>query len=134
MSTSTCSKLHPSFSSILLSSDCVCFDVDSTIIKEEGIDVLGEYCNVGDIIKNYTSQAMNGNILFEVALKERLEIIKPSLKQLNDLLKDQKLHLTDGIQEVIKKLKQKGKHIFLVSGGFRQMYIISRRSIFISNS
>ena len=31
--------------------DAVCFDVDSTVIKEEGIDGLAEFCGAGAQVK-----------------------------------------------------------------------------------
>lgn len=31
--------------------DAVCFDVDSTVIKEEGIDELAKFCGVGDAVR-----------------------------------------------------------------------------------
>lgn len=37
---------------ILKQADVVCFDVDSTIIKEEGIDELAKFCNKGDEVAN----------------------------------------------------------------------------------
>lgn len=33
---------------ILKRADAVCFDVDSTLIREEGIDRLAEACGVGE--------------------------------------------------------------------------------------
>lgn len=33
---------------ILKQADAVCFDVDSTVIREEGIDELAKFCNKGD--------------------------------------------------------------------------------------
>ena len=30
------------------SADCVCFDVDSTVLAEEGIDVLADACGHGE--------------------------------------------------------------------------------------
>uniref|UniRef100_UPI00398E8402 phosphoserine phosphatase isoform X2 n=1 Tax=Pristiophorus japonicus TaxID=55135 RepID=UPI00398E8402 len=35
---------------VLWSADAVCFDVDSTVIKEEGIDELAKFCGVGDAV------------------------------------------------------------------------------------
>lgn len=32
--------------------DAVCFDIDSTVIQEEGIDELAKYCGKGEEIKN----------------------------------------------------------------------------------
>lgn len=31
--------------------DAVCFDVDSTVIREEGIDELAKFCGVGDAVQ-----------------------------------------------------------------------------------
>ena len=33
---------------ILKQADAVCFDVDSTVIQEEGIDELAKFCNKGE--------------------------------------------------------------------------------------
>lgn len=37
---------------ILKKADAVCFDVDSTVIQEEGIDELAKFCNKGDEVAN----------------------------------------------------------------------------------
>ena len=31
--------------------DAVCFDVDSTVIQDEGLDQIAEFCGVGDKVK-----------------------------------------------------------------------------------
>ena len=40
----------------LLAADCVCFDVDSTVITEEGIDVLAEYLGKGEEVAAWTAK------------------------------------------------------------------------------
>lgn len=35
---------------IFHNADAVCFDVDSTVIREEGIDELAKFCGVGDAV------------------------------------------------------------------------------------
>ena len=35
---------------IFRNADAVCFDVDSTVIREEGIDELAKFCGVGDAV------------------------------------------------------------------------------------
>lgn len=40
-------KLTDEASQILLDSQIVCFDVDSTVIQEEGIDELASFCGKG---------------------------------------------------------------------------------------
>jgi hypothetical protein len=37
-------------------SDCVCFDVDSTVITEEGIDVLAAHCGCGESVAEWTKR------------------------------------------------------------------------------
>ena len=36
------------------SANAVCFDVDSTVIQEEGIDVLAAHCGAGDAVADWT--------------------------------------------------------------------------------
>ena len=33
--------------------DAVCFDVDSTVVEEEGIDELAEFCGVGEAVRQW---------------------------------------------------------------------------------
>jgi phosphoserine phosphatase len=68
-----------------------------------------------------TNQAMGGSMPFEVALAKRLEIVKPSLQQVNDFLDTEPPILTPGIVELIAELHNKNKKVYLVSGGFRQL-------------
>ena len=64
---------------------------------------------------------MGGSVLFQDALAERLDIIKPSKSDLNSFLQAHPFHLTKGIEEVISILHKMGKKVYLVSGGFRQV-------------
>ncbi|XP_038669962.1 phosphoserine phosphatase isoform X2 [Scyliorhinus canicula] len=104
---------------ILHSADAVCFDVDSTVIKEEGIDELAKFCGVGDDVAEMTRNAMGGAVPFKKALTERLAIIRPSHKQVNKLITDHPPHLTEDIKNLVDHLQQHGVQVFLISGGFR---------------
>lgn len=108
---------------MLRSADAVCFDVDSTVIVKEGIDELAAYLGVGDQVAALTAQAMGGDVPFEVALANRLAVMKPTQAQLKEMLAAHPVEewLTPGILDLIGALKAKGKHVFLVSGGFREM-------------
>ena len=101
--------------------DAVCFDVDSTVITEEGIDVLATSLGVGYAVSKLTASAMGGTTLFQNALKARLDLIKPSIKNLENIQKEHPLQFTPRLKELIEILHKKGKNIYLVSGGFRQM-------------
>ena len=101
--------------------DAVCFDVDSTVIDHEGIDALAAYLGKGEEVAKVTTQAMNGEIPFEKALFYRLNAMQCSRHQMDAYLKEYPVKLSNGFQELRDKLKEKGKTVYLVSGGFRQM-------------
>ena len=83
---------------IIRSADVVCFDVDSTVIEEEGIDELAEFCGKGQEVANLTKEAMGGSMTFQEALRRRLDIIKPSQKQIRDFLAQKPCTLSPGIK------------------------------------
>lgn len=43
--------------------DAVCFDVDSTVCLDEGIDELAEFCGAGKAVAEWTARldCLNGN-------------------------------------------------------------------------
>ncbi|XP_031498545.1 phosphoserine phosphatase, chloroplastic-like [Nymphaea colorata] len=106
---------------IVRSADAVCFDVDSTVCIDEGIDELANFCGAGEAVAELTKRAMGGSVSLQEALSARLNIFKPSLAQLNDFLSKRPPRLSPGIPEVVKKLKDMKVDVYLVSGGFRQM-------------
>ncbi|PNX97601.1 phosphoserine phosphatase chloroplastic-like [Trifolium pratense] len=66
--------------------DAVCFDVDSTVCLDEGIDELAEFCGAGKAVAEWTARAMGGSVPFEEALAARLSLFNPSLSQLQNFL------------------------------------------------
>lgn len=105
----------------LANADAVCFDVDSTVIQEEGIDVLAESLGKGEEVSAWTKKAMDGNTKFEDAIAARLDIIKPSRASIEKCLNDYPLKLSPGVENLIETLNDNGTDVFLVSGGFRIM-------------
>ncbi|WCJ35082.1 3-phosphoserine phosphatase [Euphorbia peplus] len=101
--------------------DAVCFDVDSTVCLDEGIDELAEFCGAGVAVAEWTAKAMGGSVPFEEALAARLSLFEPSLSQVQDFLEKRPPKISAGIDELVKKLKAKNSSVYLVSGGFRQM-------------
>ncbi|XP_022886059.1 phosphoserine phosphatase, chloroplastic-like isoform X3 [Olea europaea var. sylvestris] len=101
--------------------DAVCFDVDSTVCLDEGIDELAEYCGAGKAVAEWTARAMSGSIPFEEALAARLSLFNPSLSQVQDFLEKRPPRISSGIDTLVKKLKDKNTDVYLISGGFRQM-------------
>mmetsp|Transcript_12811 Transcript_12811/g.24040 ORF Transcript_12811/g.24040 Transcript_12811/m.24040 type:complete len:298 (-) Transcript_12811:18-911(-) len=105
----------------LAKADAVCFDVDSTVIQEEGIDVLAASLGKGEEVAAWTLKAMEGNTKFEDALAARLDIIKPSRASILKCLEQHPLQLSPGIDRLVEALLVNGTDVYLVSGGFRIM-------------
>lgn len=99
----------------------VCFDVDSTVVTEEGIDVLADHCGAGEAVAEWTRKAMGGSVPFHVALSERLKLFEPSKNDIAECHQKHPLVFTPGIEELIKVLHSRNVDVYLVSGGFRQM-------------
>ncbi|KAG7211136.1 hypothetical protein KM043_010461 [Ampulex compressa] len=101
--------------------DAVTFDVDSTVIREEGIDELAKFCGKGDEVSELTRRAMQGNVTFERSLGMRLDIIRPTLSQVQEFLAANPPKLTPGIESLMRDLRARQKELFLISGGFRRL-------------
>lgn len=98
--------------------DAVCFDVDSTVCKDEAIDELAKYMGKSKEVAEITKTAMLGGANFREALAQRLEIIQPSTKIITQYLATHKPRLTNHIKELVDRLHQLGVDVYLVSGGF----------------
>lgn len=105
----------------LAKADAVCFDVDSTVIQEEGIDVLANSLGKYNVISELTTQAMTGNVKFEDALQARLDILQPSRQNIDDCLVKYPFKISNGVDTFIKALLHRGTDVYFVSGGFRLM-------------
>ena len=87
----------------LANADAVCFDVDSTVIQEEGIDVLADSLGKGAEVSAWTLKAMEGDTKFEDALAARLDIIKPSKSSILKCLEDHPLQLSPGVDRLVDR-------------------------------
>ena len=97
----------------------IVFDVDGTLIDAEMIDELANAAGVGGKVSEITSRAMNGEIEFKQALKERVRLLKGlPVEVLNSIVEN--LDVTPGAEELIIALKALGYKIALISGGFTQ--------------
>lgn len=94
-------------------------DVDSTLILEEGIDLLGEEAGVGEQVAAITERAMRGELDFEEALRERVSLLKGLPISVFDKIME-KIHFTPGAVELVKELKARGYKVAVVSGGFHE--------------
>lgn len=92
-------------------------DMESTIIEQEMLDELGDYVGLKDHIAGITARAMNGEIDFKAALRERVAL----LKGLKETLIDEvwtRATLMPGAKPLIATMRANGATCALVSGGF----------------
>lgn len=94
-------------------------DVDSTLIMEEGIDLLGEEAGVGARVAAITERAMRGELDFEAALRERVGLLKGLPEDIFTQIAE-KIHFTPGAEELVDELHKRGYKVGLVSGGFHE--------------
>ena len=93
-------------------------DMDSTMIGQECIDELADVAGLRDYISDITRRAMNGEIAFEPALRERVSLLKGlPLSIIDDVIKN-RITLTNGGKELIATMRGHGAYTALVSGGF----------------
>jgi phosphoserine phosphatase len=97
----------------------IVFDVDGTLIDAEMIDELAKAAGVGRKVSEITSKAMNGEIEFKQALKERVRLLKGLDASVLESIAEN-LDVTPGAEELITSLKVLGYKIALISGGFIQ--------------
>lgn len=95
----------------------VVFDMDSTLIQGEVIDILAAHAGVGDEVAKITDAAMNGEIDFKESLTRRVALLK-GLDEATLAEVAQNLRLTEGARRVIATLKKLGYKIGIISGGF----------------
>ncbi|XP_061187501.1 phosphoserine phosphatase-like isoform X1 [Saccostrea echinata] len=101
----------------------VCFDVDSTLVMDEGLDELAKFCGVGKEVQEWTKKAMGGGVSFREALKARLDIVKPSRQKLEDFIAQHPPKFSPHIQELISELHSRNRKVYLVSGGFQSIIL-----------
>ena len=95
----------------------VFFDVDSTLVAIEGINVLAR----GDPrIVELTEAAMNGAIPLEEVYGRRLDLIRPARADVDALAERYRQSLVDGAAETIDALQHAGAIVHLVTAGIEQ--------------
>ena len=100
----------------------VVIDFDSTLINEEGLNVLAKLCSdrVANRIAKITEAAMRGEIPFEESLVKRITALRgtPVEKVLEAA---SALTLTHGAKDLVNGLRGAGHVVGAISGGFREM-------------
>jgi len=93
-------------------------DMDSTMIGQECIDELAAEVGLKDKVAGITARAMNGEIEFEPALRERVELLKGLPVDVIQQVIDSRITLTPGGRELVATMRANGHYAALVSGGF----------------
>mgnify|MGYP003381143997 CR=1 FL=1 len=93
-------------------------DMDSTMIEQECIDELAEMAGVGAHVAAITARAMNGELDFELALSERVGLLKGLPEAIIDEVIRDRITLMPGGRVLVATMKANGAYAALVSGGF----------------
>ena len=93
-------------------------DMDSTMIQQECIDELADEAGVGERVAAITAAAMNGELDFDGALRERVGLLKGLPESVIDDVLDKRITLMPGGPVLLATMKAHGAYAALVSGGF----------------
>ncbi len=98
----------------------IVFDVDSTLIQGEVIEMLAERAGAGEAVAAITEAAMRGELDFTESLHRRVATLEGLPAEVIDEVAD-RVQLTPGARTTIRTLRRLGFHCGVVSGGFRQV-------------
>jgi phosphoserine phosphatase len=98
----------------------VVFDVDSTLIEQEAIELLADHSQSGELVKQITDRAMRGEIDFSQSLIERVSTLKNLPASILETV-SAALTLTKGAKELVAEIHNRGGKAAAVSGGFIQL-------------
>jgi phosphoserine phosphatase len=93
-------------------------DMDSTIIGQECIDELADYAGLKEKVARITERAMQGELDFPGALRERVRLLAGLDERELKRCLDERVHLTEGAQTLVQTMRAGGASCLLVSGGF----------------
>ena len=96
------------------------FDVDSTLINEEVIDLIAAHAGVQAEVKSITDRAMAGELDFKESLLGRVQLLKGLPINVLEDVRNQ-ITLTKGARELILEIKGAGDVIAVISGGFLEV-------------
>src|SRR3989304_6453251 len=95
----------------------VVFDCDMTLVTVEGIDELARLKGQAEFIAHLTSQAMDGKIPLEEVYAQRLELLRPTRAELDEVGRIYRRSLVPQAAAVVAAPQTAGLAGFIVSGG-----------------
>lgn len=93
-------------------------DMDSTMIRQECIDELADEAGIGPRVAEITARAMNGELDFDAALKERVGLLTGLDATVIDHVLATRISYMPGGAALVATMKADGAYAALVSGGF----------------
>lgn len=93
------------------------FDCDGTLSAIEGIDELAKKSGVEDRVKALTEKAMSETGITPAIYQERLNLVKPSLNDVQFISGKYYQHRVADIEEVIAIFQRLHKSIYVISAG-----------------
>jgi phosphoserine phosphatase len=98
----------------------IVFDVDSTLIQGEVIEMLAARAGAQEEVAAITEAAMRGELDFAASLQQRVQTLAGLPAEVLEEVADE-LELTAGARTTLRTLRRLGYHCGVVSGGFRQV-------------
>src|SRR4051794_11930054 len=93
-------------------------DMDSTIIGQECIDELADYAGLKKQVAQITERAMQGELDFRGALRERVRLLAGLDERALSRCLDERVEVTAGAETLVQTMRAGGSSCLLVSGGF----------------
>lgn len=93
-------------------------DMDSTMIEQECIDELADFVGLKAHVAAITERAMQGEIEFAPALRERVALLKGLPASKIDEVIGRRITFMPGGHVLVATMRKHGAHTCLVSGGF----------------
>ncbi len=93
-------------------------DMDSTMIDQECIDELADKVGMKAHVAAITERAMNGELDFKAALRERVALLKGLPEATLEAVYKHNITLMAGAKTLVATMKARGSSTHLVSGGF----------------
>jgi phosphoserine phosphatase len=109
----------------------VVLDVDSTLCGVEGIDWLAGLrgSEVGSKVTELTNQAMRGRIALDAVYGERLALVQPARYEVEMLANLYVSSLAPGAARGVRRLRDAGRRVVIVSGGVREAILPLARKL-----
>jgi phosphoserine phosphatase len=95
----------------------IVMDVDSTLIRDEVIELLAAHAGCEDAVRDVTERAMRGELDFAQSLRERVQLLAGLPVSVFDEVRAA-VRLTPGARTLVDTLRDLGLSIGVVSGGF----------------